>query len=69
MIECSVCLGEHDNEYHQSVRRVRKWLLNRVDILPVPAPVTREAPRQFGSGLADIHELRSPSAKRKAARK
>jgi hypothetical protein len=69
MSECWLCMGACDPTYHASVRRVRQWLLHRTDVVPMPMPVPRQAPRQFVSGMGDVHELRSPSSKRKAARK
>ena len=66
-MSCHTCLdGPCNSEYHASVRRLRQWLLNRVDVVPMPMPVPRQAPRQFVSGLGDIHSLRSPSSRKKA---
>ena len=66
MSECHLCLGPHDGTYHESVRRIRHWLVYRPDTVPVPMPVPRQAPRQFVSGMGDVHELRSPSSRKKA---
>ena len=68
MIDCHLCLGACDPAYHASVRRVRQWLLHRVDVVPVPPPVTRQATHPFVRGLGDVHGLQSPSSKRKAER-
>jgi hypothetical protein len=69
-MSCHVCLdGTCDPAYHQSVRRVRQWLLHRTDVVPMPMPVPRQAPHQYVRGMGDIHALQSPASRRKAARK
>ena len=67
MEECAVCLGKHDGEYHESVRRIRRWMLRRIADATPPVIVPRT--RTYRTGMGDIHSLRSPSAKRKQARK
>ena len=65
MNECWTCMGPWDAEFHASAKRIKHWLLNRTDVVPMPPPVIVSQPRRFVSGLGDVHELRSPSAKRK----
>ena len=70
MSECWTCMGACDPEFHASAKRIKAWLLTRTDVVPVPPPVIVSQPRRFVSGMGDVHELRSPSSKRKqAARK
>jgi hypothetical protein len=67
--ECHLCLGAHDGAYHESVRRLRRWMIRKIDLASAPPPVAQRRVQPF-PGMGDIHSLRSPSAKRrKAARK
>jgi hypothetical protein len=62
-------MGECSREFHASSKRIRRWLLNRDAVVPMPLPRQVSQPPRYVRGLGDVHELRSPSAKRKAARK
>ncbi len=61
-------MGACDPEFHASAKRIKRWLLHRTDVVPMPPPVIVSQPRQFVSGMGDIHALQSPASKRKAAR-
>lgn len=63
--ECHACLGPHDDQFHQSLKRILQWKVQRSVVTPVAAPQART----FTPGFQSVKELRSPSAKRKAARK
>ena len=60
-------MGAQDPEFHASSKRIRQWLLHRTDVVPVPPPVIVSQPRRFVSGMGDVHELRSPSSKKRKA--
>ena len=66
LVECRVCLGEHDPAFHESTLRIRAWLLDRVTVRPVAVPA-RPAQATSGFGAtAGAKLLRSPQARRKA---
>jgi hypothetical protein len=66
--ECWICQGEHSNELHQSTRRIRAWMLRKIDIASAPPPLAkqRQASHPLVTGMANVHELRSPSSRRRA---
>jgi hypothetical protein len=43
-MECTVCQGAHNDELHQSTRRLRQWLIRGLDAAPPPV---------IGSGSAN----------------
>ena len=67
MSECWTCMGACDPEFHASAKRIKRWLLNRVDVVPTPPPVIVSRPRQFVSGMGDVHQLFCPGARKKKA--
>jgi hypothetical protein len=44
MEECHVCQGRHDDQLHQSTKRIRQWMLRRI------AAAGREAARVLAAG-------------------
>lgn len=36
MSECHTCMGAHDPAYDASAKRIRAWMLRRLDATPPP---------------------------------
>ncbi len=66
MSECWTCMGPCDAAYHASSKRIRAWMLRRIADATAPPPVIVPRSKLFRTGLGDIHELRSPSSRKKA---
>ena len=39
--ECHVCQGEHSDELHQSTRRIRAWMIRKIDLAQAPVAKPR----------------------------
>jgi hypothetical protein len=67
MSECWTCMGPCDPTYHASSKRIRAWMIRKISDAQAAPPVI--VPRtKYPRGFGNVHELRSPAA-RKAARK
>ena len=38
---CHICMGEHEAHYHASVRRLRQWMVRRIDLAAPPVAKPR----------------------------
>jgi hypothetical protein len=61
-------MGAHNDELHQSTRRIRAWMIRRIADATAPPPVI-VARSKYPRGFGNVHELRSPASRKKAARK
>ena len=66
--ECWICQGPHHEELHQSTRRIRAWLIRKIDLASTPVPVGQRRVQPF-PGMGDVQALRCPASRKKAAAK
>lgn len=56
MSECWTCMGPCDSEYHASSKRLRRWLLRKIDL--AAAPVMPAKPRTLAPRVTGVRDLK-----------
>jgi hypothetical protein len=67
-VSCHTCLdGACDPEFHASSKRIRAWMIRRIDLATPPLPAK---PRTFAPRVADVVNLglSTIEARRRASR-